>query len=464
VAVVVDATVRDAAGRHLPCLDASQFELLEDGKPQQISSFEAVDVPGCGAPAPDASSSATPPPLTRVLTTAPLVTALVFEELGDQARLAAWRAATAFVLEGRRTGEFIGVFAIDRTVHTMVRYTRDLDAVVAGLRKAVMRPGCPIESPGDVGSAAFSSLCRSGMSEDVRAGETLRGLQAVAGTLGHLPGRKNIVLFSEGFLVPPDGNAPEIFQRLTGGANRNTVTFHTIDAAGPRIGRPGGLGLDPTPFLEQLARDTGGQHVGGTNDLTAAVRQVTAEMRDYYRLTYSPTNPALDGGYRRLAVKVRVPGAVVSSRNGYQATPRPATAVVAPLDVAPHVLLDAVTLPRDFALGCETTLTSSAVTVVATVTGEVLSFQSDATTGAFEGGLTVLARVRGKDQRVIAASSDTFTLSGRQDQLPAAKGRLLRFNRQLPLEGAVTLEVIAYDVLGRRASAQRFKMKDLLRR
>ena len=302
------------------------------------------------------------------------------------------------------------------------------------------------------------------MSGEVRAGETLRGLQAVAGTLGHLPGRKNIVLFSEGFLVPPESNAPDIFQRLTGGANRSTVTFHTIDAAGPRIGRPRGLGLDPTPYLEQLALDTGGQHVRGTNDLLAAVRQVTSEMRDYYRLTYSPANPKLDGGYRRLAVRVRVPGAVVTSRNGYQATPRPADAVVAPIDVAPHVLLDAVTLPRDFAFDCETTLTSSAVTIVATVSGDALSFQSEASTGAFEGGLTVLARVRGKDQRVLAATSDTFTLSGRQDQLAAAKGRVLRFNRELPLAGAVTLEVIAYDVLGKRAGARRFAIKDLRRR
>jgi hypothetical protein len=73
----------------------------------------------------------------------------------------------------------------------------------------------------------------------------------------------------------------------------------------------------------------------------------------------------------------------------------------------------------------------------------------------------VLARVRGEDQRVLAAASETFTLSGGVGQLAAAKGRVLRFSRELPGAGAVTLEVIAYDVLGRRASAQRFKVKDL---
>lgn len=91
-------------------------------------------------------------------------------------------------------------------------------------------------------------------------------------------------------------------------------------------------------------------------------------------------------------------------------------------------------------------------------------FGTNPATGGFEGGLTVLARVRGKDQRVLAASSETFSLSGPRHQLASAQGRVLRFSRELPSTGAVTLEVIAYDVLGRRASAQRFKVKDLPQR
>ncbi len=503
VGVVVDATVRDADGRHLTCLEASQFEVLEDGVPQRISSFEAVDVPECGPPESAASTSSAPlpPPLARVISTPPLFTALVFEELGEQGRAAAWHAANDFVREGRRPDEFVGVFVVERAVLTMVPYTRDTDALLTGLRRAAMRPGCPIELEGDIASAAPPSECRGGMSDAVRASETLKGLQAVAGTLAHLPGRKNILMFSEGFHVLTDSNAIDIFQRLTSGANRATVTFHTVDAAGLRtasgsadvrrklgkytggVGTSGGppargspaspqspegkldaagvLAVDPTAFLERLARDTGGQYAGNTNDIGGAVRRLTADMRDYYRLTYSPTNTALDGRYRTMTVKVRVPGAVVTSRNGYQATPSPASPMVAPHDVAPHVLLDAEKLPKDFALACENTLTSSAVTVVATVSGGALTFNSNAAKGTFEGGLTVLARVRGKDQRVLAAASETFTLSGGQGQLASAKTRVLRFSRELPGAGAVTLEVIAYDVLGRRASAQRFKVKDL---
>ena len=60
-----------------------------------------------------------------------------------------------------------------------------------------------------------------------------------------MPGRKNIVLFSEGFNVSTQDNAIDIFRRLTSGANQATVTFHSIDAAGPRLGRVKGLGGIP---------------------------------------------------------------------------------------------------------------------------------------------------------------------------------------------------------------------------
>ncbi|MBK5296647.1 MAG: VWA domain-containing protein [Vicinamibacteria bacterium] len=462
VAVIVDATVRDRAGRPMPCLDASQFEVLEDGVPQQISSFEAVDVPDCEPP-PEAGApaAARPQPLVRVLSTPPLVTALVFEELGEHARVAAWQAARAFVEEGRRPGEFVGVFVVERAVITMVPYTRDTDALLAGLRRAAMRPGCPIYLPPDVASAATPSGCSNGLPGNLRTSSTLKGLQTVAGTLAHLPGRKNIVLFSEGFTVSAQDNSVDIFRHLTSYSNQGAVTFHTIDAAGPRMGRIKGLDQDPTAYLERVALDTGGQHVRATNDITGAVRRLTADMRDYYRLTYSPTNTALDGRFRAITVRVRDPEAVVTARNGYLASPRAATPMVAPYDVAPHVLLDAATLPADFTLSCGATLASSAITVAASVRGDALAFTLPPAGGAFEAGVTLLARVRGKDGRVLAASSETFSLSGSRAQLAAARNRELRFTKALPRAGAETVEVIAYDVLSGKASARRFKVKDL---
>ena len=186
-------------------------------------------------------------------------------------------------------------------------------------------------------------------------------------------------------------------------------------------------------------------------------------MRDYYRLTYSPTNTALDGRHRAITVKVRDPEAVVTSRNGYHADPRAAAPMVAPYDVAPHVLLDAEKLPTDFTLTCDARLASSGIVVAASVKGDALAFTLSPDGGSFEAGVTLLTRVRGKDGRMLAASSETFSLTGPRAQLDAARNRALRFSKALPRAGAETLEVIAYDALSGKASARRFKVKDLVK-
>ena len=77
------------------------------------------------------------------------------------------------------------------------------------------------------------------------------------------------------------------------------------------------VAFDPTAALARLADGTGGEFVEDTNDLDGAVRQLSGEMHDYYRLSYRPTDQMSDRRYRHIAVKVSVPGAVVRTRSGY---------------------------------------------------------------------------------------------------------------------------------------------------
>jgi len=52
--VVVDAVVVDEAGRPVAGLSRDDFRVLEDGEPQAITSFEAVQIPGARAVLPAA--------------------------------------------------------------------------------------------------------------------------------------------------------------------------------------------------------------------------------------------------------------------------------------------------------------------------------------------------------------------------------------------------------------------------
>src|SRR6185312_8831998 len=157
---------------------------------------------------------------------------------------------------------------------------------------------------------------------------TTNALLAITATLGKLPGRKTVVFFAEGVAIPP-AVLPH-FRNVVATANRGNVSVYTVDAAGLRVhstdaetGRevtamgvagitltPTGENLsslrmmernedvlrkDPRTSLTLLAQDTGGFLVDNTNDLAKAFRQIDADRRSYYLLTYSPRNANFDG-------------------------------------------------------------------------------------------------------------------------------------------------------------------------
>jgi len=71
--------------------------------------------------------------------------------------------------------------------------------------------------------------------------------------------------------------------------------------------------------MQALARATGGSFFEDTSDVLRAIRRVFDETRNYYVLEYVSSNPAIDGKYRTIEVKVGDPKAVVRARKGYWA-------------------------------------------------------------------------------------------------------------------------------------------------
>src|SRR5690606_32871455 len=485
IAIVGDAAVRGQAGQLLRCLRASDFSITEDGVDQQIDGFEFVGTSDCAGPSVRTADTAS---IAHQVRTTPPITAIVFEELGPEARAAAWRASEIFLREGMRPDEFVGVFMIDRAVHTMVPYTRDQTALREGLRRAAMRPGCPAQVTGLIEAAAGDSGCRGGMDGDIKTKETIAGLRTVVASLSALPGRKNVLLFSEGFPVSTESDAIDRFQGLISTATHRSVTFHIIDAAGLRVingaqavrqrlssyaggmkedGAVGAkqnanalLALDPTLALERLSGETGGEYIRDTNDIDGAVRRLGVEIRDYYRLTYRPSNQAADRRFRRIAVKVSVPGAVVRARSGYYADwERDRQAQLTPYETAPHLILDAGQRRRDFDITASVRRNVGEVDIVVIVPAAALTFATGS--GQFEGGATVLARVIGRDRNVLAAASDSFVLKGPEGQLASSRNRQFQFRKTLSLKHGQTVEIVVYDILGRRASVERYVAKDI---
>jgi len=128
-------------------------------------------------------------------------------------------------------------------------------------------------------------------------------------------------------LVVTDGNdntSNESLEQLVRKAQRSEVLVYCIGLLSeeePREAR------NAKRALRALAEASGGMDYY-PKDLAEVERitpQVAHEIRNQYLLAYSPTNPNLDGTYRKIEVKVKGYGnPTVRARSGYYATPESA--------------------------------------------------------------------------------------------------------------------------------------------
>jgi hypothetical protein len=71
--------------------------------------------------------------------------------------------------------------------------------------------------------------------------------------------------------------------------------------------------------LRTLAGATDGLAIVNSNDIEGGLKRIVDDLTSYYLLGYYSSNPKLDGGYRRLTVRVKRPGLEVRARRGYRA-------------------------------------------------------------------------------------------------------------------------------------------------
>jgi hypothetical protein len=115
-------------------------------------------------------------------------------------------------------------------------------------------------------------------------------------------------------------------------ANRANVTFYPVYARGLAANdAPIGPGRPLAPeqdranlatrhdTLRQLAIETDGLYVIGSNDIDRGMQRILDDVSSYYLLGYYSTNTKLDGRFRNITVRVRRPGVQVRARRGYRA-------------------------------------------------------------------------------------------------------------------------------------------------
>jgi VWFA-related protein len=124
----------------------------------------------------------------------------------------------------------------------------------------------------------------------------------------------------------------DYFRDILDLANRNNASFYPIDPRGLAVfdypigpAAPPPIHVDMASLstrietLRTLADNTDGLAVVNSNDLDRGLRRIADDLTSYYLLGYYSTNTKLDGGFRRITVRVKRPGVEVRSRRGYRA-------------------------------------------------------------------------------------------------------------------------------------------------
>lgn len=360
--VQFDAVVTDKKGRQVTDLKADEFQILADGKPQQITNFSYVqNVPDAEpTPAPlaeDKSGVPAPPPARLRPEQVRRTVAFVFNdlEMSWESVYYARRAIKKFVDEQMQPGDFVAILPASGGSGALQQFTNDKRLLGAAIKNLRWQPQFgatirPFEAPNWAQTAFDESEGERSYFAQRRARfsvGTLNALDAVVGALRDLPGRKSLVLLSDGIPMPPpeddDGRVLAGLNRVIESANRASVIIYTVDARGlqtlslydaasagvPSPGQIPSLMLsrgreltDSQVGMRKLAEETGGVAYVNSNDIGGGVRRALEDQRGYYLIGYRPGEGTFDPStgrmrYHRLTLNVTRPGLKVRTRRGF---------------------------------------------------------------------------------------------------------------------------------------------------
>jgi VWFA-related protein len=473
--IQIDVSVTDKNGKVVRDLRPDEFEIYENGQKQPLSNFSFIsnervaEVREKSEGKPQVALPAGPVRPGQVRRTIALVVddlTLSFEST-YQTR----RALKKFVDEQMQDGDLVAIIRTGAGIGALQQFTTDKRQLYAAIERVKWNPVgnggigafAPLESKIDTGQPASEpspgertpeGIARefNDFREGVFATGTLGAVNYVIRGMKDLPGRKSVLLLSDGFKLFDTSaqgfreSNPVFYalQRLIDAANRASVVVYTMDARGLAItgltaaddtsGRSpqelqnevsdrGQRLTDTQDGLRMLARQTGGFAIVNNNDLSGGIRRILDDQ-SYYLLGYQPDDETFDPKTRRfnrLAIKVTRPGLRVRYRSGFfgiedekmEAATRPP---------AERRLMDALTSPfavneipvRLNALFGSTPAAAGYIRTLMHVKTQNLKFE-DLPDGSKKVVFDVLAFAFGDNGTIVEQIGKTYTLTVNKD-------------------------------------------------
>ena len=363
--VIVDVTVKDKAGSAIENLKQGDFTVLEDGKPQKISVFELQKLSLEAAPPPEAPTledqKALPEdPKTTIsvpASNAPTkvqyhdkrLTVLFFDfsnmAIPDQLR--AQEASLKFLDKQMTASDMVAILLFTTTVQVKTDFTADRDQLKTVIENLPIGDMADLAAMADTGDDDSEDTGAAFVADETEfnifnTDRKLAAIEDAVKKLAKLPEKKVMIYITGGISKTGVDNQAQLEASINAAVKANVALF-PIDARGLMGDPPGGAassaasrgsgvysgsqynsqraGINNSQeTLVTLASDTDGKAFLDSNDLSLGIVQAQQEFRSYYILGYYTTNPALDGKYRKITVKLNNnTTARLEARPGYYA-------------------------------------------------------------------------------------------------------------------------------------------------
>jgi hypothetical protein len=126
--------------------------------------------------------------------------------------------------------------------------------------------------------------------------------------------------------------------------------------------------------------------------------------------------------------------------------------------MSPLLMVESGEIDETLSVDVKVDKTRSPVFVQALVPAATLTFTPKPGTGELTAGLTLIVRTLNRDGLTLALTSRTFAINARPGELERARQKAISFETTIEWrKDARALDVIAYDVAGRRVGVRRVR-------
>ena len=506
--IQIDVTVRDRKGRVVTDLRPDEIEVYENGKKQVLTNFSFISNVRSAEEIAKTNEDkknrpVVLPPSEIKADQVRRTIALVVDDLGlsFESTYQVRRALKKFVDEQMQEGDLVAIIRTAAGIGSLQQFTNDkrqLHLAIDRVRWNAMGRG---------GIGAFEPLQRPMAGENRELNErgggyggfqrefedysnsvfttgTLGAIEYVVRGMEELPGRKSVLLLSDGFrlVVDEDGfrtmsnRALEGMRRLVDSANRASVVISTMDARGLQYfgltaaDDPGGrtpqqldqaindrrhFFNDSQDGLNFLAKKTGGVSIYNSNDLSGGIRKILDDQ-SYYLIGYQPDSETFDPRTRQfnnLEIKVTRPDTQVRHRSGFfgeadRAKVRPTGTLADRMfhSLSSPFAVNDITLRLNASFHKPPNFIATFIRSLVHIPGKDLTF-TDQPNGTKKAVFDIIAAGFGESGVVVDQVSKTYTVELTKDAYERAmkQGLVYQFSFPVTTPGVYVLRIALHD-------------------